>query len=69
MVDRYVASGELIEGVAGSAMQRLGRRHALAISMMSLLAGALTACGKKGALEAPPPVSETIGGENEERTK
>ncbi len=66
MAGGYVSSVESNDDVAGSTMQRLSRRCALSISIPVLLAGTLSACGKRGALEAPRPASDTVRGEGEE---
>lgn len=63
----YVRSDEMNADVAGNAQRHQTRRHVLSFSapVAFFLVGALSACGKRGELEAPPLTAETVGGEEE----
>lgn len=58
-----IRSNDIIPDATGKAQGRQTRRHFLSFSapVVFLLAGALSACGKKGDLEAPPPAAEASG--------
>ena len=66
MVARYVGFGDLMAHVADSMQRRRFLRLVISISIAFSLIGAFAACGKRGALEAPPSGAETVDSPTEE---
>ena len=69
MAAGYVGSGDLMVDAENRAWRHRVTRGVLSISFAFLLIGALSACGKRGELQAPPSSAETVSSPNEESTE